>query len=62
MRVRHLRMRPEVGLRLRELGLSENAIVRCLNRGYGNIVCQVLNTRIAIDLDLANRILVTRVE
>jgi Fe2+ transport system protein FeoA len=62
MRVRHLRMRPEVGLRLRELGLSENAIVRCLNRGYGNIICQVLNTRIAIDLDLANRILVTRIE
>jgi Fe2+ transport system protein FeoA len=62
MRVRHLTLSPEVGLRLRELGLSENAIVRCLNRGYGNVICQVLNARIAIDLGLANRILVTRIE
>jgi Fe2+ transport system protein FeoA len=62
MRVRHLKLRPEDGIRLRELGLSENAIVRCLNRGYGNVICQVLNTRIALDLDLAKRILVTSIE
>jgi len=62
MRIRHLKTRPEVGLRLRELGISENVIVRCLNRGYGNVICQVLNTRIAIDLNLARGIFVTHVE
>ena len=62
MRIRHMKMKPEVGLRLRELGLSEDAVVRCVKRGYGNLICQVLNTRIAIDLELAKRILVTHTE
>ena len=62
VRIRHLRTRPDVGLRLRELGLGENALVCCLTRGYGNLICQVLNTRIAIDLDLARGIMVSHVE
>ncbi len=62
VRIRHLQTHPDVGLRLRELGISEDAVVRCLTRGYGNVVCQVLNTRIAIDLNLARGIIVTREE
>ena len=62
VRIRHLRTEPGIGLRLRELGISENVLVRCLHRGYGNIICQVVNTRIAVNLGLARRILVTRSE
>ncbi len=62
LRIRHLTTHPDVGLRLRELGIGEDAVVRCIHRGYGNIICQVMNTRIAIDLDLAGRILVTHIE
>ncbi len=62
VRIRHLHTHPDIGLRLRELGLSENALVCCMTRGYGNIICQVLNTRIAIDLELARGIMVSHVE
>jgi Fe2+ transport system protein FeoA len=62
VRIRRMKTGPEAGLRLRELGISEDVVVRCLSRGYGNVVCQVLNTRIAINLDLASRITVTNLE
>ncbi len=62
VRIRNLTTHPDVRLRLRELGIGEDAVVRCLHRGYGNIICQVMNTRIAIDLDVAGRILVTHID
>jgi Fe2+ transport system protein FeoA len=62
VRIRHLTTHPDVGLRLRELGIGEDTIVRCLHRGYGNVICQVLNTRVAIDLDLAGRIMVSHID
>ena len=62
MKIRHLRMTPETGVRLRELGISENVFIRCLHRGYGNVICQVLNTRIAVNVGLARWILVSPAE
>jgi Fe2+ transport system protein FeoA len=56
VRIRHLSSRPEVSTRLRELGLCENATVRCVMKGYGNIICDVYHTRVGLDSGLAHRI------
>ncbi|HTY58129.1 MAG TPA: FeoA family protein [Bacteroidota bacterium] len=56
VRIRHLTSRPEISARLRELGFCENAIVRCVTKGYGNIICEVYNTRVGLDSGLARRI------
>jgi Fe2+ transport system protein FeoA len=56
VRIRHLTSRPEISTRLRELGFCENAIVRCVTKGYGNIICEVYNTRVGLDSGLARRI------
>jgi Fe2+ transport system protein FeoA len=56
VRIRHLTSRPEISARLRELGFCENAIVRCITKGYGNIICEVYNTRVGLDSGLARRI------
>lgn len=42
--------------------MSENALIRCIHRGFGNVICQVTNTRIAVNLGLARRILVSSIE
>ena len=63
VRIRSLRHpRLEIAARLRELGLCENAVVRCLIRGNGNMICEVRNTRIGLDNRLASSILVTSTE
>ena len=56
VRIRHLTSRPEIAIRLRELGFCENAVVRCVMKGYGNIICEVYNTRVGLDSGIARRI------
>jgi len=56
VRIRHLTSRPEISTRLRELGFCENAVVRCVMKGYGNIICEVNNTRVGLDSGLARGI------
>jgi Fe2+ transport system protein FeoA len=58
VRISRLRSRPEVNVRLRELGFCENAVVRCVMKSHGNIICEILNTRIAMNGRLAGDILV----
>ena len=53
---------PEVTIRLREMGLRENSLVRCILHGNGNLICEVQNTRIGIDHRLASSILVSALE
>ncbi len=54
-RIRYLRTSPEVSLRLRELGLHENAIIRCLTKGE-RIICEVHSSRIGLTRDVAESI------
>ena len=56
VRIRHLTSRPEISTRLRELGFCENAVVRCITRGFGNVICEVYDTRVGLDSGLARRI------
>jgi ferrous iron transport protein A len=60
VRIMHLSSHPKVCTRLRELGFCENAVVRCLTKGYGNIICEICNTRIGLNAGLARGILVSR--
>jgi Fe2+ transport system protein FeoA len=62
VRINRLSASPEVSRRLRELGLCEHAIVSCLLKGHGNIICAVQNTRIGIDRGLARTIVVSAAE
>ncbi len=62
VRIRHLASRPEVTGRLRDLGFCEDALVRCVNKGYGNIICEIYNTRVGLDSGLARRIHVSATE
>ncbi len=61
-RIRHLHAEARVSTRLRELGFCENAVVRCVMKSHGNIICEIYNTRIGINNLLANDILVTPFE
>ncbi|MDA0987000.1 MAG: FeoA family protein [Bacteroidetes bacterium] len=42
--------------RLRELGFCEEAEIRCLSNGDHNIVCEVCNTRIVLNTEIAKQI------
>ena len=59
VRISRLRSRPEVSVRLREMGFCEDALVRCVMKSHGNIICEILNTRIAMNGRLAGDILVS---
>jgi Fe2+ transport system protein FeoA len=59
VRIHSLRAQPEVSQRLRELGLCEHAVVCCVMKGHGNIICAIRNTRIGLDRRLASTILVS---
>lgn len=59
VRISRLRSRPEVSVRLREMGFCEDATVRCVMKSHGNIICEILNTRIAMNGRLAGDILVS---
>ncbi len=54
--------RSEIASRLRELGMCENAVIRCVLRGNGNMICEVRNMRIGLDNRLAGSIMVARSE
>ncbi len=60
-RVKQLCASPEVGQRLREIGLGEEQVVRLLSGGV-NVICIVCNTRLALSAQLAEAILVEPVE
>jgi Fe2+ transport system protein FeoA len=62
VRIRSLTAHPDVSRRLRELGLCEHALVSCVIKGHGNIICAVQNTRIGLDRRLAGTILVSPFE
>jgi Fe2+ transport system protein FeoA len=62
VRIRHLSSRPEVSRRLRELGFCENVVVRCITRGYGNIICEIHDARVGLNSRLAGGILVSHLE
>jgi len=59
VRISRLRSRPEVSVRLREMGFCEDALVRCVMKSHGNIICEILNTRVAMNGRLAGDILVS---
>jgi len=59
VRIRSLHARPDLSQRLRELGLREHAVVSCVMKGHGNIICAIRNTRIGLDRRLASTIIVT---
>lgn len=60
VRIRTLKGSPELSHRLRELGLREDATLRCLYRGHGNLLCEVASARVGINTAIARDILVTR--
>ena len=58
-RVRQLHTRPDVRSRLRELGFCENAVVRCVTKGNGAIICEICNSRFGLNSYLAASIVVS---
>jgi Fe2+ transport system protein FeoA len=62
VRVRHLSIQPEIGFRLRELGFRENAVIQCINKGDGTIICDVCNARIGLNGNIAAKIVVSAFE
>jgi Fe2+ transport system protein FeoA len=60
VQVREIHCASEVSQRLREMGFRTNAILRCVQRGFGNVICEVYNTRVGLDAGLARSILVTQ--
>ena len=62
VRIQQLQAGPEVSLRLRELGFCENVVVRCVMRSHGKIICEIYNSRIGLDGQLAGDIVVTPTE
>ncbi len=60
VRIRQLRhAHPDISTRLRELGFCEDAVVRCILRGNGNMICEIQNSRIGLDNNLARSIVVS---
>jgi ferrous iron transport protein A len=62
VRIRKLQSEPDVCHRLRELGFCEDAIVRLVVNGEGNLICEVCNTRIGLNLAIAQDIMVSPFE
>jgi Fe2+ transport system protein FeoA len=57
VRVLRLEAKPELCHRLREMGFSENAVVRCLQAGP-SCVCQIQHSRVGLSGQLAGQIVV----
>ena len=57
VRIKHLCAAPELRDRLREIGFSENRVVKLLTSN-SNIICVICNTRLALSEQLAKTILV----
>ncbi len=62
VRIQQLNSQPETCQRLRELGFCENAIVRCVMNGSMQLICEVCNTRIGLNHNIARSIIVTPIE
>jgi ferrous iron transport protein A len=60
--IRELLSEPDVCHRLREMGFCENAIVRLVVNGEGNLICEVCNTRVGLNQSIAQEIIVTPFE
>jgi Fe2+ transport system protein FeoA len=59
VRISGLALAPEVTSRLRELGFSEDTVIRPMTRGNGTIICEVRNSRIGLTHALAQSIIVS---
>ena len=57
VRIRKLEAQPELCHRLREMGFSEDAVIRCLQSGAA-CVCQIQHARVGLSGQLARQILV----
>ena len=57
VRIKQLCANPELSNRLREIGFCEDRIVKLLT-SHNNIICLVCNTRLALNEQLAQTILV----
>jgi Fe2+ transport system protein FeoA len=62
VRIHQLQSEPDVSFRLREMGFCENAIVRLVVNGEGNLICEICNTRIGLNHALADDIIVSPFE
>jgi len=62
VRIHEIQSHPDVRVRLHEMGFCENAVIRCLNKGDGNVICEVCNTRLGLNSLLASSILVSAFE
>ncbi len=62
VRIRHLHTAPSLTSRLREMGLLEDVVVRCLLKHDHTIICEVLNSRIGLGRDVAAAITITSCE
>ena len=60
MCIKQLATSPEMGDRLRELGLGEAQKIKLLMQ-HDSVICQVCNSRVAISQELAEAILVEQV-
>lgn len=61
VRIRNLPSSPEISLRLRELGFSEDAVVRLVTAD-GNVICEICNSRYGLQREIANNIFVSVME
>jgi Fe2+ transport system protein FeoA len=59
--IRQLATAPEVSVRLRELGFCEEQRVKVITC-KSNFICQVCNARLGLSQELADSILVERVD
>ena len=62
VRIHHLESEESINLRLREMGFCENAVVRLVVNGEGNLICEVSNTRIGLNQSVADDIIVSPFE
>jgi ferrous iron transport protein A len=62
VRIAHLNSHAEACSRLRELGFCENTIIRCVNKGSFNIICEVCNSRVGLNHAVASAIFVSAFE
>ena len=58
VRIHHLHSEPETSTRLREMGFCEHAMVRCVMKSHGNVICEVSNARIGLGSQIADTIVV----
>ena len=62
VQIREILSEPDICHRLRELGFCENAIIRLVVNGEGNLICEVCNTRVGLNQSIAQDIIVTSFE